>query len=65
MDSSYPPFECNSDNNDPPLVEIGEVIYAFFNRFLLNGELQKTSHYILSDKGVPSGGEWIVTPPCF
>ena len=25
MDASYSPFECNNENNDPPLVEIGEV----------------------------------------
>jgi hypothetical protein len=28
LDNSYAPFECNNDNNDPPLVEIGEVIYC-------------------------------------
>jgi hypothetical protein len=26
LENNYPPFECNNDNIDPPLVEIGEVI---------------------------------------
>jgi hypothetical protein len=25
LDNNYATFECNNDNNDPPLVEIGEV----------------------------------------
>jgi hypothetical protein len=34
LDNNYS-FECNIDNNDPPLVEIGEVIFSDFFSFFL------------------------------
>ena len=33
LDTSYTSFECNNDNNDAPLVEIGEVNFRSFNQF--------------------------------
>jgi hypothetical protein len=51
LDNSYPPFECNNDNNnDLPLVEIGEVIFMIFMSLPFNlsvdgsGLLDKTYH---------------------
>ncbi|CAM4870034.1 unnamed protein product [Rotaria socialis] len=35
LDNSYPPFECNSDNNDVHLVEIGEMSLDCWTRLII------------------------------
>ncbi|CAF0948041.1 unnamed protein product [Adineta ricciae] len=35
MDASYPPFECNNENNDPPLVEIGEMAFDCWTKIIV------------------------------
>ncbi|CAF1220958.1 unnamed protein product [Rotaria sordida] len=35
LDNSYPPFECNSDTNDAPLVEIGEMALDCWTRIII------------------------------
>ncbi|CAM4808242.1 unnamed protein product [Rotaria magnacalcarata] len=35
LDNSYPPFECNSDNNDVHLVEIGEMSLDCWTRIII------------------------------
>ncbi|CAF0895622.1 unnamed protein product [Adineta ricciae] len=35
MDASYPPFECNNENSDPPLVEIGEMAFDCWTKIIV------------------------------